>query len=95
MESVWTRLLAGKSGLSWLPIAVSENLSVKVAGQVPGVDDDPAAGFDPIRFVMERDLRRMDRFIVFALAAAEEALEQAGWHPTLERDRASSIHSQL
>ena len=88
LESVWTRLLAAKSGLSWLPTALSNNLSVKVAGQVPGVDDDPAAGFDPVLFVMERDLRRMDRFIVFALAAAEEAIGQAGWRPPSERARA-------
>jgi len=88
VESVWTRLLAAKSGLSWLPMALSESLSVKVAGQVPCLDDDPVAGFDPVRFVMKRDLRRMDRFIVFALAAAEEAIRQAGWHPTSELDRA-------
>lgn len=87
VQPVWARLLAGKSGLNWLPVSLVERLPSKVAGLVPGVSEDLAAGFDPLRFVMERDLRRMDRFIVLALAAAEEAISHAGWRPTSERDR--------
>jgi 3-oxoacyl-[acyl-carrier-protein] synthase II len=59
---------------------VSE-LGCKVAGTVQDVADDAEGGFDPDRFVARKDQKKMDRFILFALAAAQEAVDMAGWHP--------------
>jgi hypothetical protein len=36
----------------------------------------------PERFIAPKDRKKLDRFIEFALVAAQEALDQAGWHPT-------------
>jgi len=86
-ELSWQRLLAGRSGLRRLPDAVAETLPAKVAGVVPSIGEDADGGFDPDRVIAPKDQRKMDRFIQFALAAAAEALDQAGWHPTAEVDQ--------
>ncbi len=90
VELNWRRLLAGGSGLRPLPDAVSAELGCKIAAPVPRVADDPEGGFDPDRSVAPKDQRRMDRFILFALAAADEALAQAGWVPAHEDQRRRS-----
>lgn len=87
VEANWSRLIAGKSGLRRLPDEVVGELSAKVAGLVPSLDEDPEAGFDPNRAAPAKDQKKMDRFILFALLAAEEAAAQANWHPTSEQER--------
>lgn len=87
VELNWQRLLADGSGLRHLPDAVSADLGCKVAAPVPGVAEDPDGGFDPDRTVLPKDQRRMDRFILFAMAAADEAMAQAGWVPETEEHR--------
>ncbi|APG84070.1 3-oxoacyl-ACP synthase [Sinorhizobium americanum CCGM7] len=64
------------------------DLPAKVGGTVPSLDEDPEGGFDPNTVFAEKDQRKVDRFILFAMAAAEEALAQAGWKPVSEDDRA-------
>jgi 3-oxoacyl-[acyl-carrier-protein] synthase II len=86
-ELAWQRLLAGRSGLSRLPDAVTEGIAAKVAGQVPSVADDAEGGWDVNAIVSSKDQRKMDRFIPFALGAAQQALDQAGWPPPDERAR--------
>ena len=87
VELAWQRLLAGRSGLSRLPEAVTEGIAAKVAGQVPSVADDAEGGWDVNAVVSSKDQRKMDRFIPFALGAAQQALAQAGWPPPDERAR--------
>src|SRR5476649_2777559 len=79
VETVWQRLLAGQSGIGPLPEAMVAQLPVKIGGQVPDPLLDPIGGLDPDRFVAPKDQKKMDRFILFAMAAADEALRQAGW----------------
>lgn len=83
----WTRLVAGRSGLRRLPDAMVAELPAKVGGSVPSLDEDPEAGFDPDDILSPKDRRKVDRFILLALAAAEEAMGQAGWAPQSERER--------
>lgn len=92
-EAVWSRLLAGRSGLSLLPAEVSDGVGSLIAGQVPDRAEDPEAGYDPLAAIAAKDLKKMDRFIEFALVAAKEALDQAGWQPTSEtqRERTATI----
>ena len=89
-ERNWQRLLAGGSGLRHLPEAVSADPGCKVAAPVPDIAEDPKGGFDPDRTVAPKDQRRMDRFILFAMAAADEALAQAEWVPATEDQRRRS-----
>ncbi|TIX21974.1 beta-ketoacyl synthase N-terminal-like domain-containing protein, partial [Mesorhizobium sp.] len=87
VEASWSRLLAGRSGIRRLPDDVVEGLPAKIGGVVPSLEEDPEAGFDPDIVLPAKDRRKVDRFILFALAAAEEALAQAKWKPVLETDR--------
>ncbi|MEF0943510.1 beta-ketoacyl-ACP synthase II [Rhizobium sp. BR 362] len=83
----WARLLAGKSGIRRLGDDVVGDLPSKVGGVVPSLAEDPEGGFDPDTIMLPKDQRKVDRFIIFALAAAEEALAQANWRPTSNEDR--------
>lgn len=79
VEAVWARLLAGRSGLRNLPDEVVADLPAKVGGAVPTLAEDPEAGFDPDRATAPKEQKKMDRFILFAMEAARQAIEQAGW----------------
>src|SRR5271170_7393705 len=93
VETVWRRLLDGRSGVRRLPDDMVEDIPAKVAGVVPSVAEDPEGGFDPDRAVSPRDQRRMDRFILFAMAAAQEAVAMAGWRPegAQARERTATV----
>lgn len=88
IETVWQRLLAGKSGLRRLPDEMVSDLPAKVGGMVPGIEEDAEAGLNPDAVVSPKDQRKMDRFILLALAATEEALQQAQWHPATSEQQA-------
>lgn len=87
VRSSWSRLLAGQSGIRRLPDEVVSELPAKVGGVVPTITEDPDAGFDPDSVLPPKDQRKVDRFILFAMAAADEALKQARWNPVSEEDR--------
>ncbi|MED7666674.1 beta-ketoacyl-ACP synthase II [Pseudomonas moraviensis subsp. stanleyae] len=93
VEEVWQRLLAGQSGIATLPADLVEGVDCKIGGQVPSLEDDPRAGFDPLSASSPKDRKKMDRFIEFALAAAQEALAQADWAPqdTSSQERTATI----
>jgi 3-oxoacyl-[acyl-carrier-protein] synthase II len=79
VETVWRRLLAGRSGVRNLPDEVVADLATRVGGAVPTLAEDAEAGFDPDRATPPKEQKKMDRFILFAMEAARQALEQAGW----------------
>jgi 3-oxoacyl-[acyl-carrier-protein] synthase II len=81
VELIWSRLLAGRSGLRSLPATIGADLTARVAGIVPDKADDADGGFDPDVVVTRKEQRKMDRFILFAMVAAAEAIAQAGWAP--------------
>jgi len=93
VETSWQRLLEGRSGIRALPDDMVRDLPVKIGGTVPDLIDDPAHGFDPNTVLSVKEQRKVDRFILFALAAADEALKQSGWIPSpeSERERAATI----
>lgn len=93
IEPVWQRLLAGKSGLRRLPDEIVSDLPAKVGGVVPSLEEDAEAGLNPDAVVSTKDQRKMDRFILLALAATDEALQQAQWQPTTaeQQERTATI----
>jgi 3-oxoacyl-[acyl-carrier-protein] synthase II len=93
VESAWTRLLAGGSGLRLLADEIVGDIPAKIGGMVPSIAEDSEAGFDPDRYIVPKDQKKMDRFIHYAMAAAEEAVKQAGWMPedTASRERTATI----
>jgi 3-oxoacyl-[acyl-carrier-protein] synthase II len=80
VELAWRRLLARRSGLRALP-DWSSVLPARIAGIVPGRSDDADGGFEPELAAPLKERRKMDRFILFALMAAAEAIAQAQWAP--------------
>lgn len=79
VEAVWARLLAGRSGIRALPEEVVVDLPARVGGPVPTLAEDAEAGFDPDRATPPKEQKKMDRFILFAMEASRQALEQADW----------------
>jgi 3-oxoacyl-[acyl-carrier-protein] synthase II len=87
VEHVWHRLLAGRSGIRRLPAALVADVRTKIAGVVPSKVEDPEAGYDPAELISAKEKLRMDRFIQLAIAAADEAITQAGWVPSSDEQR--------
>jgi 3-oxoacyl-[acyl-carrier-protein] synthase II len=90
VEHVWQQLLLGKSGIRQLPANMVADLAVKVGGLVPDIHEDPIAGLNADNIVSPKDQRKMDRFILFSLAAAAEALAQAQWNPITAEQQAQT-----
>ena len=86
VEPVWRRLVDGRSGLRAVQGFDVSELPSKVAGQVP-YGDAAEGGFNPDDYVTPRERRRLDRFIVYALAAAVQAVEDADWQPSDEESQ--------
>jgi 3-oxoacyl-[acyl-carrier-protein] synthase II len=84
VRHVWPALLAGKSGISRIESFDVSDLPTKIAGQVPR--GSAAHEFDPLRVVEAKEVRRLDDFMLFALAAAQEAIADAGWTKPAERE---------
>jgi len=85
-EAVWKRLVEGQSGVRAIQSFDVSDLPAKIAGQVPRGDTQSGA-FNADDWVPPKEQRRMDEFIVYAMAAAEQAVNDAGWKPTGEEDR--------
>ncbi|MDW7629811.1 beta-ketoacyl-ACP synthase II [Azospirillum brasilense] len=81
----WERLTASQSGIRAITGFDASDLASKVAGQVPRGDGDGL--FNPDAFVPPKDQRKMDDFIIFAIAAAHEAIKDSGWVPQTEEER--------
>lgn len=87
VKTVWERLLSGQSGISMIDRFDTADFPIKIAGQVASLAADPTAGLDVESVVSAKELKKLDLFTVYALAAAQQALEQADWLPTSEADR--------
>jgi 3-oxoacyl-[acyl-carrier-protein] synthase II len=87
VKPVWQRLLEGQSGLGLIDRFSTEDFPIKIAGQVPSADQDPEAGLDPDSVVDKKGRKKLDLFSLYALAAAEEALQQANWLPESQEDK--------
>lgn len=83
---VWQRLLAGDSGISAIQSFDTSDLPARIAGQIPrGAKADNK--LDVGEWIPSKDIKKMDRFIQYAIVAAAEAVENSGWVPETEEDR--------
>jgi 3-oxoacyl-[acyl-carrier-protein] synthase II len=79
VESVWSRLLDGRSGIRRIEQFDVSDLPAKIAGIVPRGDGE--GEFRATDYVEAKELRRNDEFIIFAIGAATQALEDSGYAP--------------
>ena len=86
VEKTWERLLAGKSGAGRTQHFDASHLPCQIACEIP-LGDGSDGTFDPDQWVEPKDQRKMDRFITYALCAAEQAVTDAGWKPEDEESR--------
>jgi 3-oxoacyl-[acyl-carrier-protein] synthase II len=86
VEPTWRRLLAGKSGARNIEHFDVSDLPVKFACQVPRGDGSEGT-YNPDQWMEPKDQRKFDQFIVFAMCAARQALDDAGWRPATYEDQ--------
>jgi 3-oxoacyl-[acyl-carrier-protein] synthase II len=80
VEPSWRRLLKGESGAGPITGFETADLACRVAMQIPR-DKSIADSFDPDAWMEPKEQRKVDDFIIFAIAAATQALNDAGWQP--------------
>ena len=90
VQHCWDRLLNSESGVSAIDSFDVSDLPAKVAARVPTGTE--AGEFDAVKYVSSKDTRRMDQFIIFALGAAIQAVEDSGWKPDDEESLESPSH---
>src|SRR5579862_8002781 len=92
-EKTWSALLAGKSGAGRISAFDVTDYACQVACEVPRVNGRGGGGpdipgsFDPDQVMSPREQRRVDDFILYAMAAADEAVKDAGWTPENEDEK--------
>ncbi len=82
----WRRLIGGESGVRRVEDFDVSDLAAKIAGQIPRGDGSNGT-FNMDDWATPQERRRMDNFIIYALAAAHEAVIDAGWQPEDEESR--------
>jgi 3-oxoacyl-[acyl-carrier-protein] synthase II len=88
-EQTWQRLRSGESGIKHIEKFDVSDISCKIAGQVPR-GEGANGKFNPDDWMEPKEQRKVDDFIVFAMAAATQALNDAGWHPRDYQDQVTS-----
>jgi len=86
VEASWRRLLEGESGARRIATFDVSDLAAKIACQVPR-GDGADGSFNPDQWMEPKEQRKVDDFIIFAMSAARQALEDAGWKPASYEDQ--------
>ena len=83
-EEAWQNLLAGKSGVTRITHFDTSQHSCQIAAEVKN--------FDPLQFIEKKEIKKMGRFIHFALAASEEAMKSSGLQITDQNSERVGVH---
>ncbi|MEI4231912.1 beta-ketoacyl-ACP synthase II [Roseovarius sp. D22-M7] len=85
VEESWSRLLEGQSGAGTITRFDPVNVVTKYACEVP-YGDGRDGTFNPDRYMEPKERRKVDHFILFGMAAAQQAVEDSGWMPDAAED---------
>jgi 3-oxoacyl-[acyl-carrier-protein] synthase II len=86
VEPTWSRLIAGESGASRIERFDVSDLACQIACMIPRGDGSNGT-FNPDDWMEPKEQRKVDDFIIFAMAAATQALDDAGWQPSKYEDK--------
>jgi 3-oxoacyl-[acyl-carrier-protein] synthase II len=89
VETTWKRILNSQSGARKIDTFDVSDLPSKIACMVPRGDGSNGT-FNPDQWMEPKEQRKVDDFIIFAMAAARQALDDASWHPASEEDRCAT-----
>jgi 3-oxoacyl-[acyl-carrier-protein] synthase II len=86
VEATWQRLIAGESGCRRIEKFEVADLPAQIACQIPRGDGSNGT-YNPDQWMEPKEQRKVDEFIVFAMAAATQALQDSGWKPATDDER--------
>ena len=89
VEPTWSRLIEGRSGARRVEDFDVSDIPARIACRVPRGDGSDGT-YDPDRWMEPKEQRKVDEFIVFGMAAARQALDDAGWRPTSYEDQTAT-----
>lgn len=89
VEHSWKQLLTGRSAARQVTEFETEDLACKIAHVIPRGDGSDGT-FNPEAFLEPKELRKIGDFILYGIAAADEALKDAGWQPSTEAERCAT-----
>ena len=86
VEETWSRLLAGQSGAGTISRFDAGHLATTYACEIPRGDGSDGT-FNPNDWMEPKEQRKVDEFILYALAAADMAVKDSGWDPATTEDQ--------
>ncbi len=86
VDTTWRRLVAGESGARKIENFEVADLPAQVACQIPRGDGSNGT-YNPDQWMEPKEQRKVDEFIVYAMCAARQAIEDSGWKPTKYEDQ--------
>lgn len=86
VEETWKRLVAGESGARRITEFEVDDLACQIACRIP-IGDGSNGTFNPDLHMEPKEQRKVDPFIVYAVGAADQALDDANWHPESDEDQ--------
>ena len=86
LDDSWSRLIEGKSGAGKITLFDTEQMACKIACEVP-FGDGKNGSYNPDETVSPKEQRRIDRFIMFGLSAAAEAVADSGWQAETDEEK--------
>ena len=89
VEATWSRLIAGENAAERIDNFQVDDLTCQIACQIPRGDGSDST-FNPDDWMEPKEQRKVDDFIIFGMAAATQALDDANWHPETYEDQARS-----
>jgi 3-oxoacyl-[acyl-carrier-protein] synthase II len=89
VETTWQRLIKGDSGAKVIDTFEVSDISCKIAGVIPRGDGSNGT-FNADQWMEPKEQRKVDDFIVFAMCAAKQALDDAGWRPESYEDQTTT-----
>jgi len=86
VETTWSRLLKGDSGAKKVDTFPVDDIACQIACMIPRGDGSNGS-YNPDQWMEPKEQRKVDEFIIFALCAARQALDDAGWRPQSDDDQ--------